>query len=302
LALVQTAIGSATGAGPLAAALIAIANETSASAARGVGYAAIFRPMQPSSGNAFQTEAELLAAIADIESPRVGVDLSNGAVPPVPYVLTQSWNLRRGSLFSVYPITGTFELQVPEGVQITDLTTIEFGLSVRFNRTLTPGLVSTLPPGVTVVLALFGGAVTHSDGPRSVVDVPPGETFVLSLTQSSAVFSTGKSFVGGLGGQIIGVCNTSSVAINAGFQQDWADGIGGTNLGYIADSSFTEPTLAAYAGSQNPTTFTDNALAVTYPGFDDPVNTWVQNPTNIREALGYVAVAVAGLLGGPIPD
>ena len=69
---------TAWGVGPKADLLKRLASEGSGGGGGGgggVGYNAVLRPGAPSSGNAFATEAEVLAAIANIDAPVVGFDL-----------------------------------------------------------------------------------------------------------------------------------------------------------------------------------------------------------------------------------
>jgi len=300
--LVEIAIQAEAADGPMADALRALARS---GAGGGVGYDAIFRPGIPSSGNAFATEAEVFEAIANVDLPRVGIDLVNTPNPGTAYVVTQSWDLKGGALFSIYANTDTFKLQFDEPHQLLNTQSVQNGLGVHFRRTLTPGIAYPLfPDSIPHIFAIVGGSVAFTEGTFPVIDLI-GQTQVVSLLVG-AVRKTGAApFVrGDATSNAFAVNLASSGSLGQSFDNDWVAGPGGMNLAYVGcDASFLQPTVAGFFGTFNGVFRIDHASGVLYNGAADPPPTWALvpgPPTTVAEAISRIAVAVAGGAAGPI--
>jgi hypothetical protein len=293
---VNRAIASEVGEGPTADALRALAQAAGGggSGPGGVGYDAIFRPGTPSSGNAFATEAEVFAAIATIDFPRVGIDLTATPNPGVAFVVTQDWDLRGGSIFAIYPVTDTFKLQFNEPHQLLNTQSVQIGLGVHFNRSATPGIAYPLfPTSIPHILAVVGGAVVWSEGTFPVIDLI-GETQAISLLTGAVRLTGGAApFVrGDTTSAVIAVNLASSGSLGQSLDNNWVAGPVGMQLGYIADASFAAPTLAAFFGTFNGTTLIDRAGSVLY---DDTLVPPVIGATNVQDAIDLLKGAISTL-------
>jgi len=250
---------TAWGVGPKADLLKRLASEGSGGGGGGgggVGYNAVLRPGAPSSGNAFATEAEVLAAIANIDAPVVGFDLQFVAGA---YTLTMNWNMAGGTWVSTFQPTGSFTVTVPEGVQVTNLFLVRQGLGVRLMRTMTPGIIyAGLPLGAPRILSVGDGAVVENAGTFPGLPIVTGGVLqVVSVGVSSGIKITGGVAlvrVAGLGAAAgtAGLVNlVSSRSIGQGVADGWLDSAapGEGKVTYIAvDASFIVPLIPGFSG------------------------------------------------------
>lgn len=269
----------------------------SVNARPGAGADFVFRPGVPSSGNAYGTEEELLAATADIDAPTVLCDF---AAVGGGYAITRDWTFATAlTIGATVPVTGAFSLTVPEPFKIT--TGVAFGvrsgMQVLLDRASTPGIVQVSPFGLKLIASVEGAVLDNIGTFEGLEATPVGVFQVFSVSNGGSVRITGgQPMLDVQGGGVIGVNFLSSRLINQGYQDNWVSGSAASTLAFVAvDASFQLPALPGFAGTLLPTGYIDLAESTVYtPAV--PANWVAPVPTKVSEALDRLAAAL-----GPIP-
>ena len=279
----------------------------------GAGGVFIFTPSaSPQSGNVYGDWSELIAALAV---------LPVGSLPVVRFTASFSvpalgmpalgWDLAGGVLQSYSRQSGLVVVTIPDGVSITNCGGVGYGLEVDIAPTvaLSPEGTFRFPAsqiGGAMIFVVQDGAGIVQAGTGPMI-VSPG-ALLLQTTMVLALFASQQGATPPLVGPLLklnaddgAVAATFNCGPAGGMQDGWLVGGGpGSTLFDVRGIDSTFPLIPGFTGGGGTVVITaTNAANLQYKA--TPAQWAPAAPTNAEAAINRLAVAVAGLLGGPIP-
>jgi hypothetical protein len=216
-----------------------------------------------------------------------------------------------GSWRAVYPATGATIVNVPDGVKIDMLLTIEKGLAVVIAPT-TDGVFnfSQIPDGGAKILQVGLGALLQNASPNaSAAMISPGAisgtTTVYSVNDSTrAVFPPDTGPIIRLQGNDGAVAAQINLGPGGGLPDGWVVGGGpGSGILYLNGIEAANPLIPGFTGGGgvsvvNGTAARNLNITVNPAQWAGPPST---NPKTQQEYDDRVATLLVTLNGGPIP-
>jgi hypothetical protein len=272
----------------------------------------IFTPGAPQSGNVFGDWAQLMGVIVGLppgSNPEITFTAS--FTIPLAGMPVGGWFQNLATWKSIVPVTGVVTITIPDGVKIDMLQSISNGLAVIASPT-TDGVFefSGFPPAtVPWVLSVGLGAFLGNHGTAALILTPGtlSNTFVVLASFASQLSNgmfgpnTGPLVKCTGGDKVIG--SQFSCGSGGGLPDGWVVGGGGAGAQLIYQNGVdsTYPLIPGWIGPAPIIGNGSNGNGLNYID-GTPLLTWAgPSPISVNAAIDRIAVAVAGLLGGPIP-